>query len=52
MTVSFLKKYWNIVGPSCTLVIIKALREGAFLEGFADTLIALLPKVTHPEFVK
>lgn len=49
---SFLKKYYGIVGSSCTLLILKALRAGAFLEGFNDTLITLVPKAPHSEYVK
>jgi len=48
----FYKKCWDLVGNKVTDEVLVVLAGGDFPDGWIDTTIALIPKVSNPEEVK
>lgn len=45
----FYKQCWDLVGNKVTQEVLDVLAGGDLLEGWNDTIIALIPKVQNPE---
>lgn len=51
LSVLFFQKYWHIVGDEVAGLCLRVLNDGAGLHDINHTLIALIPKVKHPQQV-
>lgn len=47
----FFQKYWHIVGPDVTLVILSVLHFGRYLKKMNFTNIVLIPKKNDPQYI-
>ena len=48
----FYQKYWDIVGPNVTDVVLNFLNKGDFIDDINQTFIVLIPKIKAPEDMK
>ena len=48
MTIGFYRKYWNVVGPVITKVILDVLNGGGDLGAINKTNVVLIPKKNYP----
>lgn len=48
----FYQNSWKTVGPSIYQLVVDFFDQGTIPEGLNNTLLALIPKVAHPETVK
>ena len=52
MPALFYKQFWDIVGADITKEVKNLLVGGAMPEGWNDTMVVLIPKVSNPERLK
>ena len=52
MPAIFYKQLWKLVGNKLTEEVLKFLQGGEMPEGWNDTIMVLIPKISNPETLK